>query len=388
MDKKAERFEALDSWRGLAAIAVALFHFKATGFLHSVSLIRNADLAVPFFFVLSGFVVTHAYYDKVTDAVGAGRFLLRRFGRLYPLHIFVISIFVALECLKAIAVQHGYQSYEPAFSGTNDIASLVANILLLQAVVPFVYPTWNAPSWSISVEFYTYVLFAVVFMLGKYRLQATGAVLLVSGAALLLLDSFHSGVTLTSGLGLAQSLVGFSAGVLTYQLFRWLKAKDVRIPTIVEIAAAALMAVTFHIHPRQTVISIVAFSVVVIIFAFQAGHVSTWLKTRPLLFLGRLSYSIYLLHFLFFAVLFLAIRVLQAKLGIALTIEGEIEPLIHFGFPGATDLLALAYLATVVAAASITYEWIEKPGRAFFNRLSNRVQPPALAIERSVEFHD
>jgi peptidoglycan/LPS O-acetylase OafA/YrhL len=87
-------------------------------------------------------------------------------------------------------------------------------------------------------------------------------------------------------------------------------------------------------------------------------------------------------------VLFLAIRLLQAKLGIPLTIQGDIEPLIHFGFPGATDLLALAYLTTVVAAASVTYEWIEKPGRAFFNKLSNRIQPSAPAIERSVELHD
>lgn len=388
MDKKAERFEALDSWRGLAAIAVALYHFKATGLLYSISVIRNADLAVPFFFVLSGFVITHAYYDRVPDAVGAGRFLLRRFGRLYPLHIFVLSLFVALECLKAIAVHHGFQSSEAAFSGTNDIGSLVANILLLQAVVPFVDPTWNAPSWSISVEFYTYVVFAVVFMLGKYRLHAATIVLFASGLTLICLESFPFGITKTSGLGLVQCLVGFSAGVLTYRLFRWLRAKDVRIPTVVEIAVAALMVITFHIHPSQTAISIVAFSVVVIVFAFQTGNVSGWLKTRPLVFLGRLSYSIYLLHFLIFAPLFLMIRLLQAKLGIPLTIQGDIEPLIHFGFPGATDLLALAYLATVVAIASVTYEWIEKPGRAFFNRLSNRIQPPALAIERSVELHD
>ena len=61
------RFAALDSWRGIAALLVALLHFRFLGHFYSLDFVRNSWLFVDFFFVLSGFVITHAYADYMPD---------------------------------------------------------------------------------------------------------------------------------------------------------------------------------------------------------------------------------------------------------------------------------------------------------------------------------
>lgn len=64
------RFDALDGWRGIAALMVSLFHFNAYHHFVASPFIRNAHLYVDFFFVLSGFVIAHAYADKLTGGGG------------------------------------------------------------------------------------------------------------------------------------------------------------------------------------------------------------------------------------------------------------------------------------------------------------------------------
>ena len=59
------RFTALDGWRGICALLVALYHFHATSHVEQLGLVRNAYLFVDFFFVLSGFVITYAYADRL-----------------------------------------------------------------------------------------------------------------------------------------------------------------------------------------------------------------------------------------------------------------------------------------------------------------------------------
>src|SRR5437762_9602227 len=81
-----ERFVVLDSWRGIAACLVALFHLDAYSHLYGVPFLRNSWLFVDFFFVLSGFVIAANYQQRLLEGFGVGRFLLLRLGRLYPLH--------------------------------------------------------------------------------------------------------------------------------------------------------------------------------------------------------------------------------------------------------------------------------------------------------------
>src|SRR5689334_10931955 len=97
------RFRVLDSWRGIAALFVAAFHFRATWHFHESPLIQHSFLFVDFF-VLSGFVIAHAYRDQIHTIRDLGSFILRRFGRLWPLSAFVLLAFGLLECLKLVAI--------------------------------------------------------------------------------------------------------------------------------------------------------------------------------------------------------------------------------------------------------------------------------------------
>ena len=100
MPVAAERFETLDSWRGICALLVALFHFPAAGWLEKNGFINGSFLFVDFFFVLSGFVIAHAYADRLKDGVSLKRFMVTRFGRLFPLHAFMLAAFVVFEGLR------------------------------------------------------------------------------------------------------------------------------------------------------------------------------------------------------------------------------------------------------------------------------------------------
>ena len=70
------RFHVLDGWRGVCALLVALFHVNAVGHFYGLPVVRNGLLFVDFFFVLSGFVITHAYAERVSFRP-TGEILLR-----------------------------------------------------------------------------------------------------------------------------------------------------------------------------------------------------------------------------------------------------------------------------------------------------------------------
>ena len=100
-------FRVLDSWRGIAALLVAIFHLNVFSPVYSLDFFRNAFLFVDFFFVLSGFVITHSYGDRMGTLDGVGNFAVRRFNRLWPLHAIVLLAFVLVEVAKVFMATRG-----------------------------------------------------------------------------------------------------------------------------------------------------------------------------------------------------------------------------------------------------------------------------------------
>lgn len=96
-------YGALEGWRGLCAVLVALFHFRAV-LIHPVNshlltpaVVRHGYMFVDFFFALSGFVIATSYRDRlVTGNVGIGPFLKLRLGRIYPMHLFSMLAMLAI----------------------------------------------------------------------------------------------------------------------------------------------------------------------------------------------------------------------------------------------------------------------------------------------------
>ena len=101
-DTTTPRFVALDSWRGIAAICVALLHFSAYSHIDELDIRKNAAVFVDLFFVLSGFVITWSYQDRIAKGFSIADFMRRRFWRIYPLHFVMTLMFLGLEAARLV----------------------------------------------------------------------------------------------------------------------------------------------------------------------------------------------------------------------------------------------------------------------------------------------
>ena len=116
------RFRALDAWRGICAALVVLFHVPVLHIAKDWPAFANLQLGVDFFFVLSGFVISHAYQERLSSADQARGFLVARFRRLWPLHVAVLAAFVVL----AVAAPAGVLAEVPLAAR---VAGLAAGLL-------------------------------------------------------------------------------------------------------------------------------------------------------------------------------------------------------------------------------------------------------------------
>lgn len=378
------RFVVLDGWRGVCALVVALHHFHANGAFFHLPFVRGAWLFVDFFFVLSGFVIAHAYGKVLTGPGQFAAFLVRRLGRLWPLHAAVLLALVMLEAVKAAAVLHlGLAVDNPPFHGETSATAIATNLLLIHALGIHDGATWNFPSWSISVEFWTYATFGTLCLLRWGRSRWVAAAVAALGAAVVAAASPEWLHTIAD-FGYFRGLFGFFMGVLTY---RWLAHTLWRVlpgATVLE-AAAIGMVVLFVSHADKgsptSMAAPVVFAVAVGVFAYAQGAVSRWLSTAPARALGQWSYSIYLVHTLVLVVLGRAVTLAEAVGHRALTqpheVNGVTRVLLTFGAPWIADMAAALYLCAVLALSACTWRWIERPCQDWVRmRVSARHRTP------------
>ncbi|MEJ0042712.1 MAG: acyltransferase [Rhizomicrobium sp.] len=367
------RFRALDGWRGICALLVAAHHIEARGFLYWQPLIRNAWLFVDFFFVLSGFVIAHAYGGALALGPQIGTFAIRRIGRLWPLHVAVLAALVALE-LSHLVIAHGHPlaGERAAFTADRSPCTILTNLFLVQSLGLHPYETWNGPAWSISTEFYTYLVFAAVCFAAQGRtVRLAVSVLLAAGAAAVLARFSRYGMRETFDWGFFRCLFGFFTGVVAYEAWRQGVAKALK-GTIAELVAVAAVIGFLMFVPDDRVGEFLAtplFALAVLVFAGEGGMVSRALTAAPAAALGRWSYSIYMVHTLVLAVLFSAVHMAEPvfhRTWLVQTPDGN--AILAPG--GGNDFAMAAVLAMVVALAAFTWRYIERPGQRLFNRLA------------------
>ena len=369
------RFHVLDGWRGVCALLVAIFHINALGHFYGVPLIRHGLLFVDFFFVLSGFVITHAYAERVS-AGGVRDFIIRRIGRLWPLHLALLVALIGVEFVKLALEMQGISYGRGVFTRDAEPWAIVTNVLMIHGWGIHPYLTWNNPSWSISAEWAAYLAFAAVYALAPRR-AGVFAVLLGLVSLVLLIFAAPERMASTFDFGLARCGLGFCLGHLTYRF--WKASAPPPWPTLVEFAAlgAAVVVVSLASPLTWGVVAPFVFAAAVYVFAWQGGWVSKWMSGIVGRKLGEWSYSIYMVQGLVAVVVMPGIILMWPRLGwgeAAVMIEGK--RLLAFGSPWAMDLFALGYIALVVAVASQTYRWIETPGREVFARLAARASTP------------
>jgi peptidoglycan/LPS O-acetylase OafA/YrhL len=274
------------------------------------------DHGVSLFFVLSGFILTHVY-PQLDDWRSARRFLVLRVTRIWPAHVAVLALWLI------------------AIGGSIFSAKFLVNLLMIQAWIPSApwYFSFNAPSWSISTEFFFYLAFPLL-ILGWRRSWAwkwlgaaglLGAIIAICAWARLPGYSPENIVTVHGlvYIGPASRILEFVTGMVAHSCFAVLQPHARRLGHITGslleigvIAAAAYFVIDAPIYRLASgrfgltgldewlghCSSLPVFAILIVVFALQSGVTSGFLGSRPLVLLGELSYSIYLVHFGVYAV--------------------------------------------------------------------------------------
>ncbi len=365
------RFDALDGWRGLCALMVVFLHAPIAGPIGQSGFVRHSFLFVDFFFVLSGFVIAHAWGERLGLERRWKAFLKARFWRVYPLHLVMLTAFAVFEALR---IRHGTDGLE---GSAETPYTFLHNVLLTHSLGFVDRLGWNYPSWSISAEFVSYGLFAALLVWAPRRL---GLVLAMAPAGALLFLLVRLGhIEAHVDYGWLRCLAGFSLGaLLRLRLWKPLHCK-VRADlaarwTLVEIATVAYVVafVTLFGTSPLSIAAPIVFAVAIFVFAHEGGAISRALKTRPAAILGLLSYSIYMTHAFVIARLTNVGTVLESRFGWTIFVGPQSDAKIMADSLG-WEVLALVLIAggTLVLSA-ITWRFVEKPGQAWGRSLARR----------------
>ena len=349
---------SLTGIRALAAFLVLFLHADQNipvGFTN-IGVVSRGYLGVDLFFLLSGFILTYVYFDSMERPTGRkfAIFIWHRFIRLYPVHIAVLA---ALVIAVLGAGQLGLNLRSPeAFT----LDALPWQVLLIHAWGVTDQMSWNVPSWSISAEWFAYLCFPfVAYGLGRVRdprwlLALAGASL---GTAALIFSLMGWGlasawIAPSALVRIAGSFVCGAALCRYAVLCRALESKS----TLNDVAAMASLVV-FLILPSlgaPDYILIALLAVFIAALAMSSGVTARLFSLAPLIWLGEISYSLYMVHF----------PVLRA-LGIVF----RPERLTAMGPTAAAGIYCLC-IGVCIACAAMLYYLVERPLRV---RLRNAV---------------
>ena len=169
---------ALTSLRFFAAYWVVLHHLD-DGLRPNIDaytgLLRKGYLAVDVFFILSGFILSHVYWaDGVSGRLDYWNFLSKRLARIYPMHITTMALMGLLVGIGAVTGL--------PVDATAHADAVAANLLLIHAWGTTTGLSWNAVSWSISAEWFAYLLFPVMLAVAlRFRARPLALVGLAIG---------------------------------------------------------------------------------------------------------------------------------------------------------------------------------------------------------------
>lgn len=354
------RMTELESIRGLAALLVVLFHLPRWNPVLDMGLLRNGYLMVDLFFVLSGFVICRAYADRLASPRDLLRFQFLRLARLYPVHLVFLVFFLLIEVAKYAASSAamaptgsgGMVSGAAAFS-LNSGQALLENMFLVQAVLPDRALTFNFPAWSISVEFWTYLVFGLVVLLAG-RLK-TAVFLLLALAALGLLATGAS----AGHEALLRGWAGFFTGCLCAFA---VAGKGQRAPASLPWVAGLAMLAFLHFKtgPRwDSAIYFLTAGFIAALALSPRGLFHRLLQGRVLVWLGSISYSVYMSQA---AVLWLLGHALRRVFQGPYLLDAQGQAILQLSAGQALAVAALM-LALVLLLGQLSYRFIEKPFR-------------------------
>jgi peptidoglycan/LPS O-acetylase OafA/YrhL len=366
------QIRSLTSLRGVAALIIVVHHFAyyalpQLGVMLSAYsyFFQNGYLAVDLFFILSGFIMTHVYLERFSAGVSKSnywQYLRARFARIYPLHLFTLSVLVGLQSIEL------YLANPTAFTGKFNLTALFANVFMLQAFALNCPPLfwcdtyWNEPAWSISVEFVIYSIFPfILFAILKNKPRTDGLVYIITLIASLLLIRFTRN-NLDNIIGIpsiARCGLECILGVITYKIYRRQQAQRFLNTNRLGIVATVWIAVIMHnwsdelrgVHDWAI---LPAFSLLILSISQQSNNLGMRMMNSPLLlYLGSISYSVYMVHWVLISIVK------------AFWLD-KLHLVFDEGLTKTQSIFALGlFIPIVILTASLTYRFIEVPLRQY-----------------------
>lgn len=295
----ARAFVALDGLRGVAALAIAARHAP---FLwqagYPTGVLQKSYLAVDFFFVLSGFVLAHAYSSRFESGLTARQFMTARLVRVYPLYFLalVYATFIALNQFVFGSANVSTVIFDPLF----------AVLFIPTPLRPQLFPM-NNPAWSL---FFELVANAAFGWIGK-RLTAWTLAAILAPSALVMAaavwfgwlgfglksGTMDAGFEWSSfGAGLVRVAYSFFAGVLVYRLWK-VAPRNWALPPVALVAVLCAILGAWTSAPYQAAFDLAATLLVFPALVFL-GACSKPGRHAARLFawLGGISYGVYVLQ--------------------------------------------------------------------------------------------
>ena len=380
MTPKAKTLDALTGLRFIAALAVFVHHISGK---FSIPDIRcpMGNQAVSFFFVLSGFILTYVYSERLKWG-NVIKFYFTRWARIWPLHI--VCLLLMLGFVHNLRMFHA----DPQHWG-----KLIANIFLLQSWVPdtsYVF-AFNGVSWSISTEMFFYIMFPL-FLLGgqkQFWYKYAGLLLLtlgiVVGVTMVSHTNWFPNVDFTRIghnnplLRLPEFCTGMAVGYIYLNrekvkaAMTTTRSRSFALDTVLEVFAFGTIFGYMWLLRKSTILHQIknaewggvfpstfltftsgcfVFAGVIYLFSKSSGLIARFCSTRAMVFLGEVSFAFYMIHSL-------VIQLVSRHFG---ELYGALPPVVLATLVGFLSL----------AASIVLFKVVEMPCKsgllAFYNR--------------------
>lgn len=379
------QFDALDGFRFVAICAIIAHH--STGLLgfHPNASISQLGILVNYFFVLSGFVLAHQY-PQIENAPQYLRYLGSRIARVVPVSVFTLLLMCMLNPM-------------PIFDKAKVIPAFFANLFLVQTWFsdPNYYLCFNAPSWTLSVDMFLYLLLPATLVLAKRRWSLFFIAAALSFLAANVPSHFGNSDQVWSNFFFPPlRIFDFALGVLAY---RFAQEREFRLSLVVTVlleiylgCSTALLLAPVGMEQNSPVekainlpfyngcsntqlvfqfIPTIDFALLILVLTSGKGVLAKLYSCKPLVLLGKISCSLYLLHF----PIIVYLRILSAGY------KPVFSPL----------LLGSVAIFLIIAALSL-YLVFEDPARKLINQQLDRYfalnfpgQTPKRWHQRKVE---
>jgi peptidoglycan/LPS O-acetylase OafA/YrhL len=359
------KIDSLTPLRFVAAALIVVHHSRGMLWLPpDIFRTVSFDHAVSFFFILSGFVLMHVY-PTLEGGAAIRRFWVARFARIWPAHLTAFLLFSFLFVPWTIYV------YEPRYTFL-----AILNLLMVQAWIPIkeFFFSFNAVAWSISTEFFFYLLFPFIVrdFGATWVRKLSVSILIVIGLIVLcsklgLNDIWTAPVNEISIEGLVyinplSRIFEFILGMCVYRLYHTIYPKIAfgRLAgSILEVLAVCATfiflcyqyllvgAISQMVGPAGAIYwghsgSTLVFAILILVIALERGVISQVLRMKGAVFLGEISYSVYLFHVI-------VLRLFTEHLQDAGSIPGYVQYLVFW--------------AMLIILSGISWLMIERPSR-------------------------